>query len=86
MKQAAAAISDAMARCGAGERVAVLDLRPGRTASWTYRRAMAQWKNGTYLTPPHTLGGNLAVEPGRGENGAQLWGSRCWMAGALRAT
>ena len=34
-----------------GERVAVLDLRPGRTASWTYRRAMAALPNGVYLAP-----------------------------------
>ncbi|MDR3698029.1 MAG: hypothetical protein P4L56_00255 [Candidatus Sulfopaludibacter sp.] len=61
VKQAAAAIASALARCAANERIAVLDLRPGRTASWTYRRALAQWKNGTYLTPPRTLGGNLAV-------------------------
>ena len=61
VKQAAAAISDGLARCGAGERVAVLDLRPGRTASWTYRRSLAEWKNGTYLKPPQALGGNLAV-------------------------
>jgi anaerobic selenocysteine-containing dehydrogenase len=61
VKQAATAISDALARCAANERIAVLDLRPGRTASWTFRRALAQWKNGTYLAPPRTLGGNLAV-------------------------
>ena len=29
--------------------VAVLDLRPGRTASWTYRRAMAALPNGVYV-------------------------------------
>ncbi len=62
VKQAAAAISDALKLCAAGERIAVLDLRPGRTASWTYRRALAQWKNGTYLALPRTFGGNLAVK------------------------
>src|SRR5450755_3603355 len=30
--------------------LAVLDLNPGRTVSWTYRRAMASMK-GTYLAP-----------------------------------
>ncbi len=33
----------------ASESVAVLDLRPGRTASWTYRRAMAALPHGIYL-------------------------------------
>ena len=36
--------------CYPAERVAVLDLRPGRTASWTYRRAMGAVKGGLYLT------------------------------------
>ena len=58
--EAKAAASQALARCGKAERAAVLDLRPGRTASWTYRRALAQW-NGVYLTPPRTLGGSVAV-------------------------
>jgi hypothetical protein len=35
--------------------VAVLDLRPGRTASWTYRRAMAAMPNGIYLAPQRLL-------------------------------
>jgi anaerobic selenocysteine-containing dehydrogenase len=34
----------------AGESIAVLDLNPGRTVSWTYRRAMASLK-GLYLAP-----------------------------------
>jgi anaerobic selenocysteine-containing dehydrogenase len=34
----------------AAEGIAVLDLNPGRTASWTYRRAMASLK-GIYLAP-----------------------------------
>jgi hypothetical protein len=61
VKEAAAAVRNALAQCGAGERIAVLDLRPGRTASWTYRRALAQLTNGTYLAPRRTLGGKAAV-------------------------
>lgn len=60
-QQARDAIASAIAKCTAGERIAVLDLRPGRTASWTYRRALAQWKGGTYLAAPRPLGGGLAV-------------------------
>src|SRR3954454_11847981 len=41
----------AVAKVGAGERVAVLDLRPGRAASGAYRKAMAARPNGVYLTP-----------------------------------
>ncbi len=41
----------AAARVEPPERVAVLDLRPGRTASRVYRRAMAAAPNGMYLTP-----------------------------------
>src|ERR1039458_2192023 len=48
-QEAAAAVAGAMARLGANEHGAVLDLRPGRTASWTYRRAMAAVKNGVYV-------------------------------------
>lgn len=44
-KEAAAAVA-AVATRGS---VAVLDLRPGRTASWTYRRAMAALPNGVYV-------------------------------------
>jgi len=51
VKEAAAAVAAAIAKCGPRERVAVLDLRPGRTASWTYRRAMAGVRNGTYIAP-----------------------------------
>ena len=50
-KEAAAAVAVAIAKCAPGERVAVLDLRPGRTASWTYRRAMASLANGVYIAP-----------------------------------
>ena len=49
--EAASAVSDAMAKRGPNEFVAVLDLRPARTASWTYRRAMATIPNGRYLAP-----------------------------------
>jgi anaerobic selenocysteine-containing dehydrogenase len=62
VREATDAIQDALARCGTEERIALLDLRPGRTASWTYRRALAQCKNGTYLTPARSLGDNLAVD------------------------
>ena len=48
---AALAIADAVSKRGAGESVAVLDLRPGRTASWMYRRALASVRDGLYLTP-----------------------------------
>jgi len=51
LKEALAEVARAAAERGAGERVAVLDLRPGRTVSWTYRRAMAAIGNGLYLTP-----------------------------------
>ena len=46
------AIADAIADCASSEHVAVLDLRPGRTASWTYRRAMAAIPNGIYIARP----------------------------------
>lgn len=48
--EAAAAVAGAIKSCGPAERVAVLDLRPGRTASWTYRRTMAAI-GGLYLAP-----------------------------------
>jgi len=57
VEEAAAAVSAAMAKRGPGESVAVLDLRPGRSASWTYRRSMAAVNNGLYLAPPRPLGG-----------------------------
>src|SRR4029077_16170467 len=38
----------------ASEGVALLDLNPGRTASWTYRRAM-QAMNGLYLAEAQSL-------------------------------
>ena len=61
VKEATAIVSDAIARCEDQERVAVLDLRPGRTASWTYRRALAAWKGGTYIAPARPLGETVAV-------------------------
>ena len=51
VKEALAAVARAISQRGAGERVAVLDLRPGRTVSWTYRRAMAAIDDGLYLAP-----------------------------------
>ena len=51
VKEALAAVAHAISERGAGERVAVLDLRPGRTVSWTYRRAMAAIDDGLYLAP-----------------------------------
>jgi anaerobic selenocysteine-containing dehydrogenase len=61
-KEAAEAVSAAIAKCGPSEQAAVLDLRPGRTASWTYRRAMASVKHGLYLAPPSPLGGSAAFD------------------------
>ncbi|HLK67723.1 MAG TPA: molybdopterin dinucleotide binding domain-containing protein [Bryobacteraceae bacterium] len=55
VKEAAAAVTSAIANRGPTEHVAVLDLRPGRTASWMYRQAMASIPNGTYLAPPEPL-------------------------------
>jgi len=51
VSEATAAVAEAIAKCGPDERVAVLDLRPGRTASWTARRAMAALKSGLYIAP-----------------------------------
>ncbi|MGA2269726.1 MAG: molybdopterin dinucleotide binding domain-containing protein [Bryobacteraceae bacterium] len=62
VKEAAGAVANALAKCGPTERVAVLDLRPGRTASWTHRRAMASVKNGLYLAPPSPLGSSGAFD------------------------
>jgi len=47
LEQAAAAIAHRDPKAS----IAVLDLRPGRTASWTYRRAMAAIPHGLYLAP-----------------------------------
>src|SRR5215469_9200220 len=43
------AVRAQVSRRAATEAVAVLDLRPGRTASWTYRRALAGLPHGIYL-------------------------------------
>jgi hypothetical protein len=51
VKEAMAAVARALSQRSGGEHVAVLDLRPGRTVSWTYRRAMAAMEGGLYLTP-----------------------------------
>lgn len=62
VREAAQAAAAAIAKCGPAEHVAVLDLRPGRTASWTYRRAMASLGNGVYLAPQSPLGGSAAFD------------------------
>jgi len=61
LAEAAAAVTSALRNMQPGERCAVLDLRPGRTASWTYRRAMASMPNGTYLAPPQPPAVDLAA-------------------------
>jgi hypothetical protein len=53
VQEATAAVADGIAKCGAAEYAVTLDLRPGRTVSWTYRRAMAAVKNGRYVAPSH---------------------------------
>jgi anaerobic selenocysteine-containing dehydrogenase len=45
------AIGEAVAKRAAGEYVAVLELRPGRTASWMFRRALAAVPDTVYLVP-----------------------------------
>jgi hypothetical protein len=60
--EAAQAVSAAISKCGPAQHAAVLDLRPGRTASWTYRRAMASVKHGLYLAPPSPFGGSVAFD------------------------
>jgi len=50
-QQAASALAAAIAASTPDRGVAVLDLQPGRTASWTYRRAVAAIKSGVYLAP-----------------------------------
>jgi anaerobic selenocysteine-containing dehydrogenase len=60
VQEATEAVARAMARLGENEHVAVLDLRPGRTASWTYRRAMAAVKNGVYVAADGA--GNAAID------------------------
>jgi hypothetical protein len=51
VNEATAAVAEGIAKCGPAEYVVTLDLRPARTASWTYRRAMAAVKNGRYVAP-----------------------------------
>jgi hypothetical protein len=53
----AAAAGTPGAVCNPGETIGVLDLRPGRTASWTYRRAMGTVKGGLYLTAGEPFSG-----------------------------
>jgi hypothetical protein len=62
VEEAAAAVADGIAKCRPAEHVVTLDLRPGRTASWTYRRAMAAIGNGRYVALSHSLGGPVAVD------------------------
>jgi hypothetical protein len=56
-EQALGAVSAAISDAGSG-RIAVLDLRPGRTVSWTYRRAMAKL-NGLYIAPGQSVAYDL---------------------------
>ena len=51
VNEATAAVAEGIAKCVPAEYVVTLDLRPARTASWTYRRAMAAVKNGRYVAP-----------------------------------
>ncbi len=50
-----------MRRSGSKNLVAVLDERPGRTASWLYRRWLADMPQGRYVTPPEREGATLAA-------------------------
>jgi hypothetical protein len=59
--EATTAVRSALGQLRDTQRCAVLDLRPGRTASWTYRRAMAAIRNGVYLAPPAPLPVNFAA-------------------------
>ena len=51
MERALAAVSSAIAACGPGESVAILDPRPGRAASLVYRRFLAGLPNGVHCAP-----------------------------------
>ena len=57
--EAASAVAAAIRKCAGGDRVAVLDRRPGRTASWTFRRALSALPNGTYIA---AAGGTVSVK------------------------
>ena len=57
---AAEAIRRVLSRRNPNESIAFLDLRPGRTASWTYRRAMAGM-GGLYLAAQSALPAKQAV-------------------------
>jgi hypothetical protein len=72
------AVRAALGQLRGAERCAVLDLRPGRTASWTYRRAMAAIRNGVYLAPAAPIAINLAAAKTVFSLGAPLfdgWGT-----------
>ncbi|HUA60910.1 MAG TPA: molybdopterin dinucleotide binding domain-containing protein [Verrucomicrobiae bacterium] len=58
--EASAAVQSAIRTLRPNEHCAVLDLRPGRTASWTYRRAMASVRNGMYLASESNTAVDLA--------------------------
>jgi hypothetical protein len=58
---ATAAVRSALGQLRDTEHCAVLDLRPGRTASWTYRRAMASLRNGVYLAASEPVPVDLAA-------------------------
>jgi hypothetical protein len=60
VKEATAAVAEAITKCTPSEHVVTLDLRPGRTASWTYRRAMASLRNGRYIAAAADT--NVAVD------------------------
>jgi anaerobic selenocysteine-containing dehydrogenase len=51
-ERALAAVSAAIAACGPHESVAILDPRPGRTASLVYRRFLAGLPNAVHCAPP----------------------------------
>jgi len=58
----AAALAD-MRQSGSSERVAVLDARPGRTASLIYRRWLRSAPNGTYLLAPSVeAAGSMGID------------------------
>ncbi|HLY16352.1 MAG TPA: hypothetical protein VKR61_03975 [Bryobacteraceae bacterium] len=49
---ALASVSAAIAECGSGESVAILDARPGRAASLVYRRFLAGLPKAVHCAPP----------------------------------
>ncbi|MGZ5443941.1 MAG: molybdopterin dinucleotide binding domain-containing protein [Thermoanaerobaculia bacterium] len=53
--------SRAIAAAGAGRRVAVLDMRPGRSVSWAWRRLLASLPGGVVIPSPAREGSSLAA-------------------------